>query len=370
MIHTMELIQEIPQYQVRDVLNGFDVPYYKIDRFYRRHGGISSCSNKLSRNHPTLGVKKISVIKQQDTITTGISYYCILRVEPQMLLMQEKTVELFEATIENVQRLSDNFHTAMNLFVEDTGFENIVDLSRWKCRRIDYTVNLSFASDAEAQLFLELIKKTSRYIRTKKKMIQGISARDQSTAEGNGSTKTIFYDKAKQIRETYGGISVDEMNRLTEEANGTIRFEVQCKKQKVLSLKKRYGLSSRGILGFLNEDISHELLSKRYEQAVGEGDFYSLYHAKNRISRSSFGSKKQSDLVHVLQLIAQARHVDMARDQFIVGKTIKRTDIVVKGSQGTFNNRLKDITSLDVNPVLIPKERKVTFLHNPIDQIR
>ena len=72
MIHTMELIQEIPQYQVRDVLNGFDVPYYKIDRFYRRHGGISSCSNKLSRNHPTLGVKKISVIKQQDTITTGI----------------------------------------------------------------------------------------------------------------------------------------------------------------------------------------------------------------------------------------------------------------------------------------------------------
>ena len=60
----------------------------------------------------------------------------------------------------------------------------------------------------------------------------------------------------------------------------------------------------------------------------------------------------------------------MARDQFIVGKTIKRTDIVVKGSQGTFNNRLKDITSLDVNPVLIPKERKVTFLHNPIDQIR
>lgn len=48
--------------------------------------------------------------------------------------------------------------------------------------------------------------------------------------------------------------------------------------------------------------------------------------------------------------------MDMARDQFIAGKIINRMDIVVKDSLGIFNNRLKDIMSLGVNPVLIPKE--------------
>ena len=55
---------------------------------------------------------------------------------------------LFMATPENIQELSNRFHSIMNLFVDDS-IQDIVNLSAWKCRRIDYTANLQFKDDEE-----------------------------------------------------------------------------------------------------------------------------------------------------------------------------------------------------------------------------
>ena len=370
MIHTLELIQEIQPEQIHGIMTGFEFPQCKINKFFKRQGQIFGCFHKLSRQHPGLGIKQISLFRQEDTIAAGCSYYCLMRVEPQMVLQRERTVDLFMATEENVQALSDNFHTIMNMFIDDDGFPNIVDLAAWDCRRIDYTVNLKFSDDAKARLFLELTKKTSRYSRTTKKVQPGIASKEQSTAEGNGSIKNLLYDKKKQIQETYGGVPDDELQQLIDNADGTIRFELQCKKRKIIGLKNRYGFASRSIINFLNEDIANDLLQKQYRQTVGSGDFYSFYHAQKRINEAPFGQKKKDNLVNFLRLVAQARHVDAALEQFVAGGTkIKRMDIVVEGSRNTFCNRLLDIAFVNINPVLIPKERKVTFLQNPIDQL-
>ncbi|MBR0290407.1 MAG: hypothetical protein IJQ82_15655 [Selenomonadaceae bacterium] len=192
---------------------------------------------------------------------------------------------------------------------------------------------------------------------------------DQSTAEGNDSVKIMFYDKARQIDETYNNFPLCQQLELMLDAENIVRFEVQCKKGRVLTLQRKYRFPNRNILHFLNEDIVQEILLDEYLKTVGSGNFFSLYWAKKEIDKSNFSAPKKLHLVQLLQLIAQARHVSIAKKQFIASTRIKRTDIVVKGSDATFRNYLRDLTELGINPMLIPKDQKFTHFSNPIGQL-
>lgn len=96
----------------------------------------------------------------------------------------------------------------------------------------------------------------------------------------------------------------------------------------------------------------------------------SRYWAEKTINASDYKASTKLKLFQTMQLIAQARHIESAKHQFIEGGTrIKRTNIVVEGSENTFRNRLKRIRSLDLHPVMIPKDRKIPHFTNPIYQL-
>ncbi len=293
-----------------------------------------------------------------------------LRIEPQRLLEGKRTIGLYHPSEENNRRLITAFRKGMACILKEPITPELYDLYSWKCNRIDYTANLEFPTSKEADLFLLLSHRTSRQIRRKQKKIKKCKESLQSSAEGNKSSKLIFYKKAKQIDETYTSISMDEREELKRDAESIIRFEIQCRKGKVYTLKQHYGFSDTCIMNFLNPDISMELLEKCYIQMVGEGDFFSLYHARKKIMNSSYREKEKEKLFNTIRLIAQSRGVIKGLLNFTHGDRIKNTEIIVKGTKTTFNKRLKELSQIGVNPYPIPKDWKITYLQNPIDQIR
>lgn len=376
-IHTVDVIHGpiLDSCYVQELMISFGVPKYKINKIMKvrpeklRDGAI----HPLSKNHPLLGIKTVRILRFASPSLDTAEYYFIMKLEPQMMIEGRHTINLFVATEENRKKLLESFHSAMNQFMDDKEFPGLVDLANWNCLRIDYTQNLKFDTHEEAKLLLKLSKKTSRYIRRNKKILS-IDDPEQSTAEANKSSKVLIYEKLKQILETYGGISEADMKRLLKDATGVIRYEVQCKKGKVASLKRSRKLASRGVMNFLDEDIANDLLIKSYRQTIGEGDFFQAPQAHKKIESSSHFTSMKNKLYNTMRLIAQARSLYNGYQQFIEGgHKLRNTQTIVAGTSATFRNRLKALAAIGVNPCMIPKqlaeETGIKMLHNPLDQI-
>lgn len=365
MIHTISLIQPLDFEQLYDISVRFHFNRHELARLF----GNEQCQRvhrSLTQHNPENGIKDFFVLRRDDRQIGYPQYFAVLKIEPLVMISGERTVDLFKAEPSNVAQFQEQFHDVMAEYFPDNC---LARLDSWNCRRVDYTINLRFDCSEDKLLFLDMTKKTSRHVRRNPKKILSLKSNDQSTAEGNGSVKIIFYDKCRQIQETYDNIPVHQQRELMSDAENIIRFEVQCKRGRVLTLQRKYHFPNRNIIHYLNEDVAHDTLLDEYLKTVGSGDFFSLYWAKKEIDKSGFSTPKKQHMVHLLQLIAQARHVSTAKEQFIAGTKIKRTDIIVQGSDATFRHYLRDLATLGINPMLIPKERKVTHLTNPIGQL-
>ena len=292
-----------------------------------------------------------------------IGYSLKIQMEPWLFLTQKASIELFECSEENINRLITLFIDFMFPYIQDTRYAYLSELSRWNCRRIDYTHNLHFDDQRDADTFYRLSKRTSLHQRTDVKRCKDEKMFAQSTAEGNRSNKSIFYDKRAQIEEDYAGMNEDDLDELMESADNVIRYEVQCYKGKVSTIMRKYKLQDRSIIRFLDECIANELLFKQYEASIGYGDLYELYQAKSRIMHYEGTLSKDRQitnsmrikLVQFMQLVADARGLDKARACFKEGRKIKNSDILVQGSDNTFLSRIKDLAAMGINPVAIPR---------------
>ena len=360
MVHTLELIRQLSHEQLILLLESFTLSHRILEP--------NSTRTVVCRRNFHIGFKSIVVFRRGTF--PDYEYYAVIRMEPQMILERQRTINLFTPIDCNVQTLQNTFRDVMLRFLGDDDLA-LSNLSEWNCRRIDYTLNIRFRTKGLLNLFLEMTKKTSRYIRKKLKRMNKIPLKEQSTAEGNQSVKVMFYHKQKQVQCVYNSIPAEEKQRLLDDSNLIVRFEVQCKSSKTFTLKRKYGFDNRCILNYLNEDIAHEIFLTEYLNSVGRGDFYSRYHAEKRIKKSRFYKSKKTKLLHFLMLISRARHISNAEEQFIAGTYIRHNHnaVLVKGSKNTFRNYRKALESLGINPMLIPEERHITHLSNPIFQV-
>ena len=365
MIHTFSLIQSLGTEQLDYLIERLHFDQLERDRLFGNER-FQTVHRFFSTTQQESGIKDFFVLRRDDDQTGCPLYFAILELEPLVMLLGARTVDLFFADSYNVSQLQERFQVIMEAYIPDRWFSS---LDSWNCRRVDYTFNFRFDRIQDKLLFLDMTKKTSRHVRRQPKRILALRNNNQSTAEGNNSVKLLFYDKSRQIAETYNNLPISQQRELMLDAENIVRFEVQCKKGRVLSLQRKYRFPNRNILNFLNENIAQEILIDEYTKSVGRGNFFSLYWAKKEIDKSNFSDSKKLRLVQLLQLIAQARHVSIAREQFIAGTCIKRTNITVKGSDSTFRHYLHDLEELGINPMLIPKDRKVTHFTNPIEQL-
>ncbi len=296
-----------------------------------------------------------------------VDFYLILEINPHALINQNDTytINLYQASKENNDLLIDVFDKEMReKFNDDKHFKHLFDLSLWNAHRIDYTINFKFNTKEEANLFYKQVHKTSLYKRTCKLKIKGIKYFEQSVAEKNNSYKTICYDKYEEIKNTYNDFDINKLNKLLEEAKNVIRFECQLKKSALLRIRKKYNSTDNSILFFLSEDIAKEELIRHYDKTIGKGDFYHRERAKQKINETITRADVRCALISFLQLIAQSKSLDAAKESFVSRSYEAAGDIK------TFRRRLKRLEDLNISPVLITDDEKIRFLNNPREKIR
>lgn len=295
------------------------------------------------------------------------SFYLIVQLNPRVMLdsLDEYTIHLYEATDENNEIVGQKFsHRMRDLFQDVPGLQYLCNFGDWNCHRVDYTCNMRFEDDDTFELFMKLVHKTSEFTRTEMILMKDKKLFEQSAAEGNKSYKSLFYDKYKDMSEKKG---IDETRRssLLPEAKHVVRFEQQCRKEKVRALKRKYKFPDLQAWRFLREDIARDVLLQRYDKMVGDGDFYKRKEARAIIRKNVEKKFMQKRLIQFLQLIARTRHVATARSYFISPTFDGDKFPLAHGTIQTFHARTKQLRNLGINPVLIVDKCPVEYLRNP-----
>lgn len=305
--------------------------------------------------------------KDQSFAYVSCTFYLTIEINLYTLLTsQAYTIQLYKATPENNEQLAGRFEAVMrSIFCrEDERLAYLCGFREWDDHRIDCSCNMYFASDDEFKLFLALTHKTSSLSRTKKLTVPGVRQMEQSAAEGNKSYKSLFYDKQDDIRKKYKKDTNPRMSSLLAEAHNVIRMEQQVKKGAVRRIQEKYGFPDRKLYRFLREDIAYDELDQRYKKMIGDGDFMHREEAKRIIRASEEKPAMQEKLIQFLQLMAQKRHLDVAKKAFVEGTAVESFPLA-HGTVKTFNDRINKLRSLGINPMLIPDACPVRRLKNP-----
>ena len=402
-VHTIELIRDVdtdqPECELIRTLTSFGFRENQVYLFlHSADFKKNRISHSLFYDYRHLGLKTITLQRRILSSYSIPSYFIKLSLNP--LLSHNGPQFLYTPSAENNERFYNEFREIINdNFNCD---EEFADLNTWRTNRVDYTHDFIFDTREQAELFKQLPYKTTKLTRRKRLKNRKLKKYKQSTAEGNRSTKVMFYDKSEQIKdvlENCEGYSEGTLAFISRLLGNRIRFEVQCENRKIINISRTKHFD-RNIMNFLDQDLSRQILKENYEQTIGTGDFYTSYHAGKRLEDELGASKKKKAAKKVKQpnandkesvplwkrihrlmrLIAQARSLAVGRQQFQQGRYIKNTDIKVKGCAKTFRKYLNDLKKININPVVIPKEWScspesethgygITFLHNPYDEL-
>jgi len=132
-----------------------------------------------------------------------------------------------------------------------------------------------------------------------------------------------------------------------ETAKGIIRFEVQCKYHKMYALSYKTKESKNSNVNhyqYLLDDITCDnIINDYFKKTVGRGDWYTLHDAIHMIQLQHFNIQKEKRLIDALRFVNNCRGLAEA-------KTAYKNHGLEK-----FKRTLKDLSSLGINPVTIPK---------------
>lgn len=280
-----------------------------------------------------------------------------IRMNPKMLLQQKEYIQI--SRFDDYPAIEQMF---FNLFAETQ--ENMLDndeiinqfspinsIAAYKVNRIDYCVNLFSATAAQ---YIELIKRADIPKKFEPVMVYDSTSKRKKLYKNayyvkNKSVCLNFYDKQYQLQQVRNDI-------VAADANGIIRFEVQCEKSKVKNLCRNHSCSN-SLYHLSNDELSQSILFKYYVQSIGIGDYYTLTKAKEIIRVApNYTNKKKQRMITVLDLVSQKKYVWKARNE---------SNIYPK----KFDKTLKHLAAFEINPVTIPSRWKIQFLPNLLPDI-
>ena len=143
-----------------------------------------------------------------------------------------------------------------------------------------------------------------------------------------------------------------------ESARRIIRFEVQCDYQKIYDLSQRVTGSRNYYLNkckfLLTSEICRDIVNAFWFKTIGKGHWYTLKGAISIIKSQKFLKQKENRLIEALQWVNHCRSIPKAKEAF-------------PGDLDTFRRTLKELSTLGVNPVTIPKEWGVGRIWNLLE---
>ncbi len=276
----------------------------------------------------------------------------VLRIEPQEILEQKRTVNLFDCSEESKRRLSDLFYDIMfNIFGDVE--PNMLELSKWYTSRVDYTLNIHLLNQRNVQTLVHITKNTMQGYRYEVKRTKKEDD-SQSTAQANSSMKMLLYDKVRELQDIDDSV---DLSSVIAAANGICRVEVQCKSPKVRSMlksKNKYSPCDRHVLFAMDPKIAIFNIWSYYKELVGFGDFYCLQDAVRKINASSYKPKMKEKLINFIRLGSQVNDRRQLKKAFCTGQDLKSyPGIYVQGSSATYSKYINLLYKLNIHPIPI-----------------
>ena len=285
-------------------------------------------------------------------------YFLCIVINPQVLLTNRPTIDLFSCSQEAVQALETPFQAGMEI-VSDVTFEPLLS---WSVVRIDYALNLH---THHVPVYVALAKRAQ--------LPRGYVYKEDKPGSfyvGCNSVTLNFYDKQDQMQKqpNWG----QHYNRLCQDAANIYRIEVQCKGSKRFDIMNDYRLPNINVAGFLNEQIAQDTIQGQYCATVGYGDYYSLPAVWWRIQETSWRRPKKERVYNWLRLIAEAGSYPASIPLFLDGAYLDgEPDIWVQGSRRTLIDYEQSCQRERINLITIPSELSLNmdFLPNPMRQV-
>lgn len=336
MIHTLTLYYQISinlYKQIKDDLyNASDTKLYPKIK-------TKNYSELVTHKFKTQGIGSLILT---ETIKPGVNYHSIQieKFNPSKLLNKDNHNDLMQQ--DEIMQVNDKFTE----LVQSINSE-LPEFVFWKLKRVDYSVNIITPNVA---LYIDLFQRCNqpnKYYKAPKSKESG--KRKQLENSLYLITKGFslnFYDKeAEVITSGYDQKQIDD-------AKNILRIEVQCKKGKINNLKKNDdNIISTELYNFIDMDLSRDVLTDYYDKTIGSGDFYSFNEAKKIINAQlNITDNMKKKLIDHLKYINNYKSIWKAKQEF--------------KNNPLFNEYLKRIRALNINPVIIPRREKTLSLAN------
>lgn len=270
MIHTFELTKTTNKIKMIKLLT----EYYPMDEIPRL---LDDPKNK----EINIPIQKPGIIKASISHIDSDFFRVYLRVEPQSLIIDRKTINVFDCTVDTVKK----HKKALSCTIKEIS-DLLPNVEKWNVSRIDYTMNLI---SNHVKQCVELARKGRDPYRYK----DILNAPGSSYRKSN-SVILNFYDKLDHTVKKIGLTSSNAY--LLEEANNIFRIEVQClNKNKLKHIREKYNLPAKSnIYDYLRSDIAGNLIFYYYNIVIGTGGYYSINEAnkKNKIQNGVVEKRK------------------------------------------------------------------------------
>lgn len=267
------------------------------------------------------------------------------------------------ATIDDMETAITNFNT-----ISGNISPLLSDFNNYKLQRIDYCINFyidELAEGCSTELIINLIKKSDIPPHFKEYTeYDEVSHRTKSKPNSfylmNNSTVINCYDKHSDLQQrsdSRNGKGLAPIHQaIIDSAHGIIRFEIQCKYFKTYFLSNKAKESGNLEYNKYKDLLAHitcnDIISDYFEITIGKGDWYSLKAAIQKIQYQRFRKQKEKRLIEALQFVSDCRSLSKAKS-LLHGEKLE-----------AFKRTLKDLSSLRINPVTIPKDKGIKRIPN------
>ncbi len=280
-------------------------------------------------------------------------YFLCIVINPQGLLTNRPTIDLFSCTQENVEALTVSFRDGVRILTGLT-FSTLLE---WSVVRIDYAINLY---TPHVGTYVELAKRA--------KLPRNFSYKIDKPGSFYIQSKSVtlnFYDKLDEMQKKPNWGSYYET--LCRDAANVYRIEVQCEESKRFDIMRAYNLPDISLSGFLDERIASDIIQYYYQATIGYGDYYSLSAVHQRIQETLWRKPKKEQIYNWLRLIAQTGAFAESSACFLQGVYLNdEPQAWVQGSKRTLADYIDSCRDEGINMTTIPAIYGIDWLPNPM----
>lgn len=335
MIHTFEMMLLVTYYDIQHLFSMYGVNLNKYDYF---GAAVKQLNYGVKKKFPAYSITWISGRADGD-------WNLHLKVDAVKMLNRGEIIEDDYDLIESDIR---------KFLIRHLGHSEYFDSHT--LTRIDYKMDVKLPNPKERELLFHLLEKYTMKYGYKEKIKRGKDddgnpiKYETSQYHKSKSVELVIYDKEEE--------RIAKGEKIQSYDIGCLRYELRIKNSHLNSMKRNDKGKGRPkeLRSYFSYQLWKEYMVKHVLPIVHRGDYYKITEAEKIIEYSHFTKKKKDDLRAFLVQISKG-NIDTPKKHM---------------SKPTYRKYLRDLESIGISPVLIPKNLSTqnhatfpSFLKNP-----